>query len=126
VTWNLGQLGQQTSGTVTLTVRIANGLLDGTVITNTARITSTDQVSATAQFTSTVFSAPEVTLSKSDGLSAIAAGQLTTYTLSFTNTGTAPAANVVITDRIPDYTTFVSCSSCGAAGGGVYSFTLAH
>jgi len=124
VTWNLGQLNQQTSGAVTLTVRLANNLPNGTMITNTARITSTDQVSAMAQFTNTIASAPEVTLSKSDGLTAIAASQIATYTLSYANVGTAPGANVVITDRIPAYTTFVGCSSCIAAGNGVYSFTL--
>ncbi|CAG0936747.1 Ice-binding protein 1 [Thermoflexales bacterium] len=123
VTWNLGQLSQQTSNEVTLTVRVANNLLNGTVITNTARITSTDQVSALTLLTSTVASAPDVILTKSDGLTTIAAGQLTTYTLSFANVGTAPAANVLITDRIPDYTTFVGCSSCVALGSGVYSFT---
>ena len=124
VTWNPGQLGQQTSKAVTLTVRIANNLPDGSVITNTARITSTEQVSAVAQLTTTIASAPEVSLSTSDGLTAIAAGQLTTYTLSSVNAGTAPAAGVVVTDRIPDYTTFVACSSCVADGDGVYSFTL--
>ena len=80
VTWNLGQVNQQTAQAVTLTVRIANNLLNGTVITNTARITSTDQVSAMAQLTTTVASAPDVTLSKSDGITEIAASQITTYT----------------------------------------------
>ncbi len=122
VTWNARNIDGLTSGTVTLTVRIANGLPDRTVITNTARIASTDQVSAIARL-STVTSAPDLTLSKSDGITQIAAGQITTYTLNFANAGTAPAANVVITDRIPNYTTWVGCSSCVATGGGVYSFT---
>ncbi len=127
VTWwghpNEKQINSGTSGTVTLTVRVADNLPNGTVITNTAIIASSaEQVSATAQLTSTVISAPDVTLSKSDGITQIAAGQVTTYTLNFANVGTAPAANVVITDRIPDYTTFVGCSSCVGTGG-VYTFT---
>jgi uncharacterized repeat protein (TIGR01451 family) len=123
VQWNLGQVDQQTAQAVTMTVRVSNNLPNGTVITNTARITSTDQVSAWTQLTSTVSSAPDVTLSKSDGVTGVTAGQLITYTLIFANIGTAPAANVVITDHIPDYTTFAGCLSCVAVGGGVYSFT---
>jgi uncharacterized repeat protein (TIGR01451 family) len=122
--WNLGQLNAQISGSLTLTVQVANNLPDGTLITNTARITSTDLVAAVAVLTRTVTSALDVTLSKTDVITQIAAGQLTTYTLSFTNTGTAPAANVVITDRIPDNTLFAGCSSCVATGGRIYSFTL--
>ncbi len=125
MTWNLGADQSADLAGVTLTVRIANNLPNGTVITNTARITSRPiKVSAIARLTTTVASAPDVTLSKSDGITQIAAGQITTYTLNFANAGTAPAANVVITDHIPDYTTFVGCSSCVAIGGGVYSFTL--
>jgi uncharacterized repeat protein (TIGR01451 family) len=124
VTWNLGQLNQQTAGAATLTVLVANNLVNGTVITNTARITSTDQVSATTLLTSTIASAPDVGLSNSDGLTAIAAAQIATYTLSYSNIGTAPAANVVITDRIPDYMTFVGCSACVVIGGGTYAFPI--
>jgi len=124
VTWNLGQVDQQTAEAVTLTVRIANNLPNGTIITNTARITSTDQVSTTALLSTTVSSALDLTLSKSDGLTQLAANQLTTYVLTFANLGTAPAANVVITDHLPDYTTFVDCSFCVLAGNRVYSFTL--
>jgi uncharacterized repeat protein (TIGR01451 family) len=124
VRWNLDQIDSGASGTVTLTVRLDNDLPNGTLITNTANIASAEQATATAQLISTVISAPDVTLSKSDGISQIAAGQTATYTLNYANAGTAPAANVVITDRIPDYTTFVGCSSCVTTGGGVYSFTL--
>ena len=124
VTWNIDQIDGGTSGMVSLTVRIANNLPNGTLITNRARIASAEKASALAQLVSTVVSVPDVTLSKSDGVAQIAAGQITTYMLNFANAGSAPAANVVITDRIPDYTTFVGCSSCVTTGGGVYAFTL--
>jgi uncharacterized repeat protein (TIGR01451 family) len=124
VTWNLGQVQPQIAQAVTLTVQIANNLPDGVVITNTARITSTDLVAAQSLLTATISSAPDVTLSKSDGLTEIAAGQLTTYTLSYANVGTAPAANAVITDRLPDYMTFVGCTACVFTSDQVYSFTI--
>jgi uncharacterized repeat protein (TIGR01451 family) len=124
VTWNLGQIAEQSAQVVTLTLRIANNLPDGVVITNTAGIYSTDQVAALTQLTTTIASAPDVVLSASDGLIELAAGQLTTYVLSYANLGTAPAAHVVITDQLPDYTTFVGCQACSAIGNGGYAFTL--
>jgi uncharacterized repeat protein (TIGR01451 family) len=124
VTWNLGQLNPAANGALTTTVRVNNNLVNGTVLTSTAGIsTSVENVSATALLTGTVTSAPDVSLSKSDSLTEIAADQIATYVLSYANLGTAPAANVVITDRLPAYMTFVGCSSCVATSG-VYSFTL--
>lgn len=124
VLWNLGQVDQQTTQTVTLTVQIANNLPDGTVITGTGRITSADNVTATTLLTTTVASAPDVTLSKSDGLTELTASQLTTYVINYANIGTAPAANVVITDQLPEYMTFVDCLTCVAAGDRTYTFVV--
>ena len=124
VTWNIGDVPQQSSDLVTLTVHIANNLLDGTRITNTARLASTDLVSATAVVTNTITSVPDVMVTNSNGVTTLAAGEVTTYGLGYSNLGTAPAQNVVITDRIPDNTAFVGCTACTPLGGGVYSFTL--
>ena len=126
LTWNLGQVPTQTSGLLTMTVRVNNNLDAGTILTNTARIsTNVELVSAFTALTSTVVSTPVLTIGKSDGVASAAAGQLLTYTLSYTNSGNAPAKGVVITDRIPSNVTFQSCTnSCVSMGGGVYSFTL--
>ncbi len=125
VMWNLGQLASQTSGLLTMTVAVSNNVANGTPLVNTARISAAEQVAAFVRITSTVSSAPALSLLKSDGVSSAAAGQVLTYSLAYTNSGNAPAANVVITDRIPSNTSVQGCTpACVAMGGGVYSFTL--
>jgi uncharacterized repeat protein (TIGR01451 family) len=123
VAWNLGTLLQQTSNALTLVVQVNNNLPNGTILTNTARITSTELATVFATLVNTVSSAPNVSLLKSDGVASAAAGEVLTYQLAYTNTGTAPAQNVVITDRIPANVSFVGCTACVAMGSGVYSFT---
>ena len=124
VTWNLGQVAAQSADVVTLTVHVANNLSAGTRITNTARLTSADLISAITIVTSTIASAPDLVVTNTNGVTALAAGEVTTYVLGYANLGTAPTQNVVITDRIPDNTAFVDCTACTPSGGGVYSFTL--
>ncbi|HLF28746.1 MAG TPA: DUF11 domain-containing protein [Anaerolineae bacterium] len=125
VTWEVGQVPAHSSHSLTLAVNVANNLNNGTLLTNTARIAAVENISAFARITNTVSSAPEISLSKSDGVSQTAADDDLTYVLSYANTGAAPARNVVITDRIPANVVFEACTpACTALGGGVYSFTL--
>ena len=127
VIWNLGQVSSQTAGLLTLVVNVNDNLPNGTILTNTARISAAENVSAFVRITSTVSSAPMLSLSKSDSVSTAAAGNVLTYLLSYHNSGNAGAQGVVITDRIPSNVTFQSCapsSSWVAVGGGVYSLTL--
>jgi uncharacterized repeat protein (TIGR01451 family) len=105
-------------------VHIANNLPAGTHLTNVARLASTDLVSATAVVTNTIVSAPDLAVTNSNGVTTLVAGEVTTYVLGYTNLGTAPAQNVVITDRVPDNTAFMGCTACTPIGSGVYSFTL--
>ena len=123
-TWNLGTVSQQTSNAATLVVQVNNNLPNGTILTNTARIASTEIATAFVALTNTVSSVPNVSLTKTDVVTSAAAGDVLTYQLAYTNAGTAPAQNVVITDRIPANVNFVDCAACTAMGGGVYSFTI--
>jgi uncharacterized repeat protein (TIGR01451 family) len=122
VTWNLGQTPSQTTGLLTVTTLVRNNLYSGTLLVNTARLSATENVSAFVRITSTVTSAPEMRLSKSDRVSGAAAGDVLTYTLRYTNAGTSPAAGVVITDLIPAHTIWLTCAPACAATGGGYSF----
>jgi len=64
---------------------------------------------------------PDVTLTKTDGLDQAEPGQVVTYTVNFQNAGPGLAQNVRITDTLPAYTSFQSCTttvgSCTEANG---------
>ena len=54
----------------------------------------------------------------------VAPGAQLTYTLSYGNTGTANAANVVIRDTVPTGTTFVSATDGGVFSNGVVTWNI--
>ncbi|HKB08602.1 MAG TPA: DUF11 domain-containing protein, partial [Candidatus Polarisedimenticolia bacterium] len=89
VTWNIGNLNGGASGTRTLVVQVASPLNNGTVITNgTYNIDSNETtLTAGAAVTTTVSSAPVMTISKTDAPDPVNAGSNITYTLSYSNTG---------------------------------------
>ena len=64
---------------------------------------------------------PDVTVSKSDGLDQAEPGQIVTYTVNFENAGPGPAYDVVVTDTLPAYTSFLECTTtlgtCSESGG---------
>ena len=67
--------------------------------------------------------APGLTIFKSAPAS-VASGSNLTYTISYSNTGTANATNVVIRDPLPAGTTFVSASNGGMLSGGNVVFNI--
>ena len=106
VVWNLGTLDPGASGSVTLTLQINNFVRDGVLIRNTAYIDSDQTDWANSNTVQTRVHAAEVALSKS-APPAAAQGQIITYTLSYQNTGSAPATRATIYDTIPISTTYV-------------------
>ena len=63
-----------------------------------------------------ICSSPALTISKSDSPDPVPAGDTITYTITYGNTGTTDATNVVITDSVPDNTSYVSDSAYGPEG----------
>jgi len=124
-TWNLGTVISGGSGTVQMVVQVASPLANGTVISNAYSITCTEQGSVVGTLdTTTVTSLPFLILGKSDAPDPVLAGSNITYTLAYSNTGTAGATGVVITDTVPVNTTFVSATGGGTLGGGVVTWTI--
>ncbi len=111
-TWNIGTVAAYSSGTITITVSVDPGTPDGTLLHNTATLdyddangNPYDQLTDYADVTVT---APEMTFSKSADNSSADPGDTVVYTLYYENTGSGVATDVIVTDTIPEDTTFVS------------------
>jgi uncharacterized repeat protein (TIGR01451 family) len=130
VSWDLGTIGSQSSRSITLTVLVDNATVDNTPITNTAIATwqSPQGVSygpTGASATTTIYSSPQLTVSKS-GPDTANPSDNCTYSITLTNVSDGPATNVTLNDIVPSYMNFVSCSDSGTynAGLGVVTWNI--
>jgi uncharacterized repeat protein (TIGR01451 family) len=116
VTWSLGDLSPGASGVRMLVVQVKSPLANGTLLENSATLVDTQGGSAVASLTTTVQSAPILSLSVSDSPDPVAAGEQITYVLSFSNSSSASvtALGVTLTNALPSNTTFVSASDAGS------------
>jgi len=128
VTASLGSLQSGAQATVTLVAQIGYSVPGGTLISNSASVTSSNPDSNPANniggpATFTVQAAPPADLRLTKVISAGApggvalAGSNVTYLITVVNNGPGVAPNVVVTDSLPANLTFVSCSpSVGNCG----------
>src|SRR5204863_221488 len=77
-----------------------------------------------AAITTTVTSAPVLTVSATDAPDPVAAGGSITYTLGYANSGNTDASGVVISDTVPATTTFVSATGGGSLAAGVVTWSI--
>src|SRR5436190_1542402 len=126
VTWSIGPLVAGGSGSVQLVVRVNSPLANGTVITDgTYSIDSTETAPVSGNaITTTVTSAPVLTVSATDATDPVAAGGTITYTLAYSNTGSSGATGVVLSDTVPVNTTFVSATGGGSLAAGVVTWSI--
>ena len=61
--------------------------------------------------TDTITAAPDLYVTKDDGLAVVAAGNSVTYTINYGNDGSQDATGVVITETLPPGSTFDAASS---------------
>jgi len=98
------------------------------VNTVTAVLTETDDATntATASDTSTVRTVlPDVAVLK-EGPATAAPGDTITWTITVSNTGTVPAADVTVTDALPAGTTLVSATGTDWTSSGTTTLTLSY
>jgi uncharacterized repeat protein (TIGR01451 family) len=137
VAWYLndvGSSGQATStGTLAFTILIDGDnqyLADHPLLVNHAFLginpDSLPQYTALTSTVTTTIQVPVLTITKSDFPDPVLTGRLITYTLHYTNSGSAPATNVLITDVVPLSTTYQGCSGGSACGmsNGVVSWNI--
>jgi uncharacterized repeat protein (TIGR01451 family) len=117
------------TGSVTFAVMVDNDVADGTVIPNVGHLTADGHKVPSNKVEHLVFvPTGDLKLRKSVDKSEAAAGDTLTYTLVAKATGDLTQHDVVVTDDVPDGTTFESanCNSpCVASeSGGVVTFNL--
>lgn len=114
------------TATVSFQVQVGNTVPNPNPLTNSATAAFTYTVdpanpngangAAESNTVSTQVNNANVTTTKAVDKTFVTAGDVITYTLTLQNTGNTAADNVVITDAIPEGTTFVAGSVTGATG----------
>lgn len=107
VSWNLGNRNPGESGTLTLVVKTAISVPNGSVIPNTASIRSEEIDPVFAQANVTATTAPQLQITKTVNATFVNPGDPITYTVKVKNIGTDTAVNVTLTDTLPAGFTFV-------------------
>ena len=102
VIWNIGTLAPGDSKQVKFIAEVDSPLQNGTLITNVATIRSEQAPEMQASATAEVKSAPILTLEKEVDSSEASPGDIITYTLAYKNTGNDIAADVVLSDVLPE------------------------
>ena len=114
LTWNLGDLASDQSGSVQATVLLRGDILSGTTVYNGGTIRSSEGIEASAIW-ATVIRGPELTLEVVTDSAVVHAGDLFTYHLQFCNVGDTIATNTVLSDTLDSRLTYVSSTD-----GGIY------
>jgi uncharacterized repeat protein (TIGR01451 family) len=105
------------SSTFTLVVKVNSGVANGTVITNTAAVSSsvidpiTTNNSATVATSVGTTAQGQMTVTNTASPNPVVAGSNITYTQTVTNTGSGTANNPAMTETTPANTTFQSISA---------------
>ncbi|MBK8835334.1 MAG: DUF11 domain-containing protein [Anaerolineae bacterium] len=120
VQWNLGTLDANglNPKTVTFTVLVDTPLVSGTLVLNTAVVTSTNSVTKTTTVTDPVSSRHDLFITKTvNAAGAVAPGRELQYSLAWLVTGNEPAPNVTVRDALPANTVYVPGSCTPACAG---------
>ncbi len=108
------------SAVFTLTVAVAPSVAGGTVLSNTATVTSAtgdgNNGNNSATATTTVAASADLSITKTDGVTTVTPGGGTTYTIVASNVSGPSGTTAVVADTFP---ASLTCTwTCGGAGGG--------
>lgn len=124
VTWAVGTLDLLQAVTHTVTVQVNASLPLPAAITNTASASESSGQAVTVQDVDDLLVLPDLTLSKSDGVSETLPGSLLTYTLHLRNRGLGSAFNLLLRDLLPTATVLISASQPAAQTNGAIEWTI--
>ena len=103
LSFSIGTLTAGAQALRNLTFLASCALTDGAVVTNSATATAVDMLGnpfSASHNVATTIHAPVLTLTKT-ATSSVAAGEAITYTITYANTASGGATNVVIVDKLP-------------------------
>ncbi len=123
VSFTLGNIAAGTNAAVTFTVAVQSPLPNGTSLFASATLSSTNAASVPAMATTTVQSAPTLSLTDTGAPNPVQAGNQLTYTLAFANSGNDIASDAALTVVLPAGTSFVSTSNGGSYATGTNQVT---
>ncbi len=124
-----GSIAPGATRTITVTFKAKAPTLPGGNTTNQAAASGVKDSNGTMlpphnSSATVAIGQPDMQISKSDGVSTIMPSDTLTYTLAVTNSGTYTATNVVITETLPLYTSFVGPAGWTNQSGGVYTYAV--
>lgn len=99
--WTLGDLDNNDSGIIMVTLQANSSLADGSILSSSAKISSADGPSAQASASTAVKSTyPSLIIGKSASNQVIRPGGTLDYEISYQNAGNDAATNVTVTDVV--------------------------
>jgi uncharacterized repeat protein (TIGR01451 family) len=117
LTCSIPTLAANTTATITLVLTADMADVNGTVLTNTATVSSptpdANQANNSSSVTTTILGVADVSVSKSVAMASATAGSTATYSITVSNGGPSAAQNVQLTDAIPAGTVFQSAGQTG-------------
>lgn len=116
--WNLDSLPAGAEGDIFVKARLGNDLREGTVIHNSASITSTTTGTIQSNTSEiTVLGTALLSVKKSASSTVVAGGDTLVYDITVSNRGSDNAVNVQVVDTLPDNVTFSSATANGQHSG---------
>jgi uncharacterized repeat protein (TIGR01451 family) len=107
-TWTFTSIPPGGQEIITVTVLVAGGLADGTLITNNADVSDDAANAAEAVEITTVENVAALSIGKTDSPDPVAQGASLTYTITYQNTGSLTLTGVKVAEAYDPNVTFVS------------------
>ncbi len=115
--WRMGALGPNVNNTILVTVTVDHPLPDGTLLRNSVEMAFSGTVPVSSTVAIRVTSRPRLSIGKRASADIAEPGEYITYTIAYSNTGTAVAHGTRITDILPISVSYQSASDVPSVSG---------